>query len=133
MGEPRPRAALIGGVTIVVNGFGLLLATGRYTSGTYEIAKQLCPLRWWGAVFVAIGLAVVIYPHPVTAGLLAGVTAGWGFALFGAVLTGYGQTFLGPVVWLGFAAIIFSSITRFGTGRRRLPHPDGGETRDRTR
>lgn len=116
-GAVAPRVAA---VAMLAQGAALLLAPSRaYRSDTYTVAFTLLDQRWWGAAFLAVGVAYLLWRTPVTFGALLFVLVSWPLALFAARVTGDAESPM-PGLWPAtLAAIVVISGARWGVGARR--------------
>lgn len=119
--------------------YGLLmvLSPEKYTAPAYYQAFLIATARTWGIVFMAtgvLGLGSLVGPRPATYRHEVEVFAGvcvfvriffmlfWTLLLLVSVTTqDNAGTLGGPLIWVALAAMDFSSVVRFGTGRA-----DGG-------
>ena len=88
-----------------------------YTSGTYEVLRDVMPLRWWGIAIAALAAIALLTLSIWPLAAMAGALITWTLGLVAAVATGDSQSPAGWVYQAGIIALLF-----WGAGR----HPVKG-------
>lgn len=78
-----------------------------YTSGTYNVLRDVAPLRWWGIAIAALAVATVATRSIWPLALMTGTLLAWTVGLVAAVVTGDSQSPAGWVYQAGIIALLF--------------------------
>lgn len=98
------RTQLAAALTWLLLGAAVLIGPPAWrTQVSYRVLVAIVPLRGWGGIFVAIGLAQLLaaWRHRPNRGLIAGaaVASAWAVGLVAAALVGRLTGFAGPILW----------------------------------
>lgn len=127
----RPKSLIVQKITAVlcvIYGTGFVFGHDQAVSTIYSSAYRLADMApgeyaagiKYGVAFIVSGAAALIWPGKWTVGFITMFTTMWSILLLtGWIKYGSQGNPVGWVLWLGIAAMNFSSVWRFGAGDNR--------------
>lgn len=95
----------------------LLESPNRTTSPAYHYAKQVMPMRWWGVLFLAGAVVMLVARHKGQVAAMFAACVGCGLWTFWAVMLGAAAFYDGRSSYAGVVVYAAGAVRHFQVAR----------------